>query len=535
MRSVILVFLVLFLAVNCAPAPSDKVDLSKLRNSLMLASGGTVSVANKDDYNPILVQLPSNFLVLVFGSNRNGTHQIFVAKSNTAYDSTGYLPKFNNPAAFTGTSSASRIDFTAKVEGADVRIYFNEATGISKTLISNFTTPGSAKAAITNLANTNALGLKIRGIDDGGAKIFAATAGGVYYSFDPDLTTAPATVGYVATGTVWTAPLSLMDTGDNSAFFYIPSGVNSIGAATDSYDFGQNYIFSDALDQSGLYISHMSVLQNDTMTDPPWSRVVLFSAAAGSASGNGDLYVITSHSVSDFYIVNAILGIEVADTFSAPPADHDYPFDSDGFDYGTWGYLATGQDLTGTGITVPSASNSPHAGGFSALFASANANIGNFDLAPYYGAGFSISVWLYPTSNATTGYLFSNSATNAATSDGFRIYRNTGGSILLDTGNGSLSTTLTSTATAPITTSTHVVITVDYFFGMGTIYINGVMQGFGPIRPDSTPLGLVCVGGAPTGGNCNLASNFFAGSMDELKIFEDYVLSPAEVTALYNQ
>lgn len=506
-----------------------------MRSSLQLASGGTVS-SSADDYNPILVQLPSNFLVLVFGSNRNGSHQIFVAKSNTAYDDTGYLPKFNNPAAFTGTTSASRIDFTAKVEGADAKIYFNEATGISQALISNFTTPGSTKTSISNLANTNALGLKIRGIDDAGVKIIAATAAGVYYSFDPDLTSAPTQMTYVTTGTVWTAPISLYDSGDNNGYFYIPSGNYTIGAATDAYDFGENYIFSDALDQYGFYVSHMSILQNDPLSDPPWSRVLLFSTTATSASTKGDLYVITSHSASDFWLVNAILGIESADTSTAPPPDHFYPFDFDANDYGTWGYYMTPQNFAGTGYTAPSASNSPHSGGFSALFSSANANIGTLDLAPYYGDGFSISVWLYPTSSATTGYLFSNTTSNTATADGFQVYRTTGSIITLVTGNGSSSSTpIMSAVTVPNSASTHVVITVDYYYGMGAIYVNGVMQGAGPVLMDSSPIGQICVGGAPNGGNCNLASNFFAGSMDELMFYEDYALSPTEVTALFNQ
>lgn len=164
MRSVLLVLFLLFLAANCAPAPTDKVDLKKMRNSLLLANGSTISSASADDYNPQLVAREDGTLILLFGSNRTcapctaNNYHIFVATSVTPYDFYE-LPRFNTPVVMNNagaeiTLGTTRANFNAFWTQNKIAIAMNhggqiKAVNIAAANVASANTAG-APTVITN-------------------------------------------------------------------------------------------------------------------------------------------------------------------------------------------------------------------------------------------------------------------------------------------------------------------------------------------------------------------------------------------------
>ncbi len=163
------------------------------------------------------------------------------------------------------------------------------------------------------------------------------------------------------------------------------------------------------------------------------------------------------------------------------------------------------------------------------------------------GNTFSVSVWLYPVSphlsySQKLLTVIANKTGSNGESTGFSVFlnqfNNDNREIQLNTGNG-----LTPPAgernlrTAPgvfnYNTWFHLVVTYDKVNGIGRIYKDGVELAVTPnntIHTDfSSIVGNLRIGALST------ANNFcYSGNMDDFR-FYDVVLTPAQVTAIFNE
>lgn len=178
-------------------ACSDSATPIKLKGnaSLRLADGTPISQAATDEYNPYVVKMPDGFLMLVFGSDRScggcsaGTHNIFVARSVGAYNNDQKIPAFSNPVVVTLASTplnyASAITFAATQNGANLRIYLNNAQGIIQ--FADYLATGGTfnTATLTSIVNSVWRRLTIVGIDDVGTGLYGRSSNGQVYWLNP--------------------------------------------------------------------------------------------------------------------------------------------------------------------------------------------------------------------------------------------------------------------------------------------------------------------------------------------------------------
>ena len=183
-------------ALNCAPKPTSREMEGKIKGkaSLRLADGSTISRDDSDEYNPYIVRLSDGYLVLVFGSNRNGgLHNIFMAKSVEPYN--GFdLPFFNTPVVVTNNGpaidDANPIKFAAVADTTTVILYVNlhsDSGFIRKGVITDPNTPNfsPALAAITNTSENS---YNIIGVSADGERLITTDSGGIAYVIDPNTT-----------------------------------------------------------------------------------------------------------------------------------------------------------------------------------------------------------------------------------------------------------------------------------------------------------------------------------------------------------
>lgn len=158
------------------------------------------------------------------------------------------------------------------------------------------------------------------------------------------------------------------------------------------------------------------------------------------------------------------------------------------------------------------------------------------------GNTFSISVWLNPIP-PDAGYtldlltILANKSGSAGTSTGFSIFLNTFDNpdqkLILNTGNNSTEINITTTTVAfTYNVWFHLVMTYDRVNGIGRIYKDGVELAVTPnntIHTDFNTNAILRFGALSTGNNfC------YSGRMDDFRIY-DIVLTPAQVTAIYNE
>ncbi len=193
--------------------------------SLRLADGSPISQAATDEYNPYVVKMPDGFLMLVFGSDRScggcgaGTHNIFVARSVAAYNDDQKIPAFSNPVVVTLASTplnyASAITFAATQNGANLRIYLNNAQGIIQ--FADYLATGGTfnTATLTSIVNSVWRRLTIVGIDDLGTGLYGRSSIGQVYWLNPAILNialnAMNGTGYAAVARVAPAQSSMQD------------------------------------------------------------------------------------------------------------------------------------------------------------------------------------------------------------------------------------------------------------------------------------------------------------------------------------
>lgn len=180
-RKLLMVALVMtiFGIVACAKRyrPEEKVrGFAKF----VLNGGSAISQSGSDEYSPYVIQMGDNTLVLVFGSNRScggcSGHNLFIAKSVSAYNNNSVFPAFNSPTVMTVASTplnyTSRINFAVTAAGNNVRIHLTNAGGTVQ-VTPNIAADGPYDTTLATVANASGQTGTVIGYSNGDDKIIA--------------------------------------------------------------------------------------------------------------------------------------------------------------------------------------------------------------------------------------------------------------------------------------------------------------------------------------------------------------------------
>lgn len=304
-------------AFYCAPKPTEKVDLSKTRGSFQLASGGSISDPVADDLSPVLVAKPDGSVVLVFISDRTpcgnctpGNFHIFVAESlGPIYrDQDGpVFPAFLDPVAVDYAGSSVVVNpgtnLSASYNADKLEIYANIGGLISYIQIDAASLAIGSAIGVTSSSNTNYdadflltanhrefMPITSNGIDAYEAPFASAATGNLFSNFRIASADSIAHVPSIFTGFL-------------DSYFVAESGRLFVGTSAD--DFGEHEEFNQALDAEGLYLSGISVHRSMFHS----ADVVVFSAYE-YATGQHDLFAVTSHDASTLWLLTFIFGYD---------------------------------------------------------------------------------------------------------------------------------------------------------------------------------------------------------------------------------
>lgn len=516
----ILAGLALF-AVNCVPKPTAKEMDGKVKGkaSLQLADGSTISQDGSDEYNPYLVQLSDGYLVLVFGSDRNGgLHNIFVAKSVEPYN--GFeVPAFETPTVVTESATpiddANMISFAATASGTSVVLYVNYKGAswfIRKGVVTDTLSPDVGTFA--TITNTSQESNTIIGINADGNDLITLDYNGIAYLVNPDNSTTSNPFGANLDYSTSATQVRYDNSGQNDA--YMGSYYGSTFATTGTEYYGPIFDFELSLAESGLSMGQMTTFYDGYGA---YGDMILFAAHDGLSA---DIYVVTSHTAGMLWQLAAPITF---DTFlpPAPLAEHLYDFETDCVDYGTPG------TWTGSCTAVSFTSGSVDGTNYGQFTNTSSVmDIGMQNL----GLGFTISMWIQFDSFATCAsacLIAANSSYSPNTTDGFRFYADNTGALHFVTGDGSTGTSSSSTGPGEITTGTwyHVTVTYNSAFSFAMIYVDGaVPASYSPTMTQTFNANQVVTFGR-TGSTVSLDAR-----VDNLKIYS-YELDPMSVLALY--
>lgn len=179
MRNITHAVCLIFFAMGCAKRylPEEKVrGFAKF----VLNGGSAISQSSSDEYSPYVIQMGDNTLVLVFGSNRAcggcSGHNLFIAKSVSAYNNNSVFPAFNSPAVMTVASTplnyTSRINFAVTAAGNNVRIHLTNAGGTVQ-VTPNIPMDGPYDTTLATVANASGQTGTVIGYSNGDDKIIA--------------------------------------------------------------------------------------------------------------------------------------------------------------------------------------------------------------------------------------------------------------------------------------------------------------------------------------------------------------------------
>jgi hypothetical protein len=164
-------------------------------------------------------------------------------------------------------------------------------------------------------------------------------------------------------------------------------------------------------------------------------------------------------------------------------------------------------------------------------------NLNSFDV----GNQFSISVWFnfteLPAYTIKLATIFSNKLGSNGSDTGFAIHLNEvnldNRNILISVGNGSLATEIKSLNNVfNYSTWNHLSVTFDRTLGVARVYLNGAELN---LSPNATILTNFATNQVSRIGALSTGNNFcFSGNLDDFR-FYNYVLTPAQVTAIFNE
>ncbi|MBX3721573.1 MAG: chitobiase/beta-hexosaminidase C-terminal domain-containing protein [Turneriella sp.] len=289
MRRIILSLSILAMLAACAKKTLPEGNVKGLAR-FQLGGGAAVSQAGIDEYNPYVLQLGDNYLLLVFASNRAcagcSGHNIFIARSTTPYNNDAVFPAFESPTVMTVASTplnyTSPIAFAPVLSGNNVRIYLTNGTTIQQT---GAMTPGASYdttlSAITNTAGaTNAT---VLGAEFTGSTIYAQQNGTVY-SFAPNTSNTPVAM---ATGQNATSVASVDGafTSRYDGFFSLIDG--TITSMSLYGDGGRLTAVNTAITKAGIGARFLSVMRGGGFKGD-----LMFISGIEPGSATQDLYVV---------------------------------------------------------------------------------------------------------------------------------------------------------------------------------------------------------------------------------------------------
>lgn len=407
--------------LNCAPKPTEKELSGKIRGktSLRLADGSPISTDAADEYNPYIVKLSDDYLVLVFGSNRScGTcsgHNIFIAKSISPYSGLT-LPFFNTPVVVTDGGSplnlTEPVNFAAVASTTSVVLYANDNAGdIQKGTVSN---PSSPTVSFTAIGNSAILSYKVIGVSSSGGDLVVTDSGGTSYTANPNITESPTAYGFGLDSALSATQVRLDNTGYDDSYMAVASSFGPFAtpiATTKAFPFGPIINFDLALLSSGLSITHINTLYGDTAEND----IILFSARDEVSA---DLYVVTSHTSKALWDEVASFG---GDTMGPPPPDHFFMFETiPGCNFDLGFSMTPWSSAVCNSVTLtPSSYNFSEYGAFGG---SSNIDFGMVDFNTY-SAGFTIAAWIKLAAPCFSANCTIVAITdNSGSADGFRFF-----------------------------------------------------------------------------------------------------------------
>jgi len=279
--------------------------------SLRLADGSPISQSATTEYNPYIVKMPDGYLVLVFGSDRScagcsaGTHNVFIARSVAAYNNDQKLPAFNSPAVLTLAATplnfAGAITFAATQNGANLRIYLNNAQGVIQYADFLATAGTFNTASFTSIVNSVWRRLTIVGIDDVGTGLYGRSSNGQVYWLNPAILNIALTP-MPNTGLSAVARVAPAQTGMQDSYITLQNGTVS----TSSY-------------------SSVSATVTKLQTTLSTAKVTAKSLSiAHTGNAAGDFIVVsaadTGQTAQDLYVVEGVTPAQIWSDLSSKPA-----------------------------------------------------------------------------------------------------------------------------------------------------------------------------------------------------------------------
>lgn len=266
-------------------------------SKFQLGGGAAISQPGVDEYNPYVLQTGDNFLVLVFGSNRScggcTGHNLFIARSTTAYNNDAVFPAFDNPTVMTisGTplNYATPIAFAPTLSGNNIRVFLTNAGG---TVQQTGTMPPGGPydpTTLTTIANTAGQNSTVVGIEFTGTKLYTRLNGTVY-SFNHASAADPLVA--MATGQT-AASLASVDGAFTSRYDGFFSLVDGTIAGMSLYGMGGNVEkVNTAIAKARLSARFMTLMRGGG-----FKGGLMFISGIESGGTTQDLYVVDGMTV----------------------------------------------------------------------------------------------------------------------------------------------------------------------------------------------------------------------------------------------
>ena len=293
-------------------------DLPQTMTRFSFANGNAISDARYDDYNPIIVQLPSGKLVLVFASDRLCSylcfnHNVYFTTSSAPYNNDLRVPAFQAlnivyDGNTNGTNLTGPIRIGVGISGNQINIYFRGA-GVSDLIYqTGFFDPTAgvdigmpAVASWTiGASGTGCTASNILGTDASGNMISVAGTNAIS-RYNPASYAGNCNTINMFTNTSLSSALRLSvvrsaSIGISEGFLVTEAG-GILSAQTATSKGPQIKSFTDGLAAQGLTLTSASVLNaNQSSGD-----LLVFSASAGAGKPS-DLYILANKTPAELWL-----------------------------------------------------------------------------------------------------------------------------------------------------------------------------------------------------------------------------------------
>lgn len=255
-----------------------------------LNGGAAISQASSDEYSPYVIQMGDNYLVLVFGSNRScggcSGHNLFIAKSVSAYNNNSVFPAFNSPTVMTVASTplnySGRINFAVTAAGNNVRIHLTNAGGTVQ-VTPNISPDDPYDTTLATIANASGQTGTVIGYSNGDDKIIARQ--GSTISAYSRLAAYPLTAIPDGGSATTIAAVDSSFTSRYDGFFALVGGLVTSMSYYGSG--GKITAVNTAIAKSKITPQSMTLMQGGGTTGP-----LMFISGTESGGTSEDLYVV---------------------------------------------------------------------------------------------------------------------------------------------------------------------------------------------------------------------------------------------------